>query len=508
MCTSSSSGRNNIIDHNEEYMDKAGCTNTGIISNEMSDNVCRDLCGFKNPNLLDHSGKIFEPYIGVDTYDNDKSEIGNTDNCYQHVQSGDSNSTTHFVQIKSEPNICVKSSNHVTCSESEVIGSPNSIQNGEVSVKMEPITCDAFDPSCCILTDKLTHKLGNKSLNVHEQLDRLSSNSMNYAICIKYEPDSGAEGESHTSDSIASPSRSEDQANNYHIRDNSHCYSNCGNISDNVLNRGHQQSCGPIKIEINDSHMRKDSIASTSPQHNSVNTFYHDTCCASDEQLHSSHKNVNIHMGKQKLKLLSPKQDYTKKEFKCNVCSYTTICMSYLKRHKMQHAVEKPYKCDVCSYSTTRSSNLKEHQANHTGEKPYKCNVCSYSTSRSDHLVEHKLRHTGVKQYKCDVCSYSSVRFRDLVKHKRKHTGENPHKCDVCSYSSSRFCDLVRHKRKHTGQKPYKCDVCSYCASESSDLVKHKRKHTGEKPYKCDVCNFSTAWPRSLKAHKQQHMDK
>ena len=121
MRTSSSSGRNNIIDHNKEYMDKAGCTNTGIISNEMSDNVCRDLSGFKNPNLLDQNGKMFEPYIGVDTYDKDKSEIGNTDNCYQHVQSGDSNSTTHFFQIKSEPNICVKSSNHVTCSESEVI---------------------------------------------------------------------------------------------------------------------------------------------------------------------------------------------------------------------------------------------------------------------------------------------------------------------------------------------------------------------------------------------------
>ena len=496
-------------------MDQAGCTNTGTTSNEISDiNDCTKLCGFKNPNSIGNSDNIFKPYIGVDsnTHDNDESKIGNTDNCYQHVQSGESNSTTHFVQIKSEPNICVNSSSHATCTETEIIGSPRSIQNTEVSIKMETITHDVFDPSGGMLTDDFTHKSGQNSLHVHEQLDCLSSNRANYAICIKYEPDSRAEGESHTSSSIASPSRSEDKANNHHIRNNSHCYSNCGNISDNVLDRDDQPSCGPIKIEINDSHMRKDSIASTSPQHNSNNTFYHDgTCCASDEQLHSSHKNVNIHMGKQpgdREKLLTPKQDYTNEEFKCEVCSYTTICMSYLKRHKMQHAVEKPYKCDVCSYSTTRSSNLREHQANHTGEKPYKCDVCSYSTTRSDHLVEHKLRHTGVKQYKCDVCSYSSVRFRDLVKHKRKHTGENPHKCDVCSYSSSRFCDLVRHKRKHTGQKPYKCDVCSYCASESSDLVKHKRKHTGEKPYKCDVCNFSTAWPRSLKAHKQQHMDK
>ena len=175
--------------------------------------------------------------------------------------------------------------------------------------------------------------------------------------------------------------------------------------------------------------MQKDSKASISPQHNSVNTFYHDnSCCASYEQSHSSHKSENIQMGKQPgdlEKLLLPKQDFTKKEFKCDVCSYTTICMSYLKRHKMQHALEKPYKCDVCSYSTARSSNLREHKANHTGEKPYKCDACSYSTTRSNRLREHQARHTGQKPYKCDVCSCSTTRSNNLTENQAMHTGEN-----------------------------------------------------------------------------------
>ena len=128
--TSSSSGRNNIIDHNRDCMDQAGITNTGIISNELSDNVNREMCGFQKPNLIDNSDKIFEPYIGVDydsyTHDKDESEIGNTDDCYQHVESGESKtcSTTNFVQIKSEPNICVKRSNDVTCTETEFIDHP------------------------------------------------------------------------------------------------------------------------------------------------------------------------------------------------------------------------------------------------------------------------------------------------------------------------------------------------------------------------------------------------
>ena len=186
----------NARHNNREYMDQAGCTNTGIISNEISDiNVCTELCGFQNPNLIGNSDKIFKHYIGVDsnTHDNDESDIGNTDNCYQHVRSGESNSTTHFVQVKSEPNICVNSSNHATCTETKFIGSHRSIKNTEVSIKMETITDDAFDPSGCMLTDDLTHKSGKNSLHVHEQLDCLSSNRANYAICIKYEPDSGAE---------------------------------------------------------------------------------------------------------------------------------------------------------------------------------------------------------------------------------------------------------------------------------------------------------------------------
>ena len=252
-------------------MDHAGSTNSGITSNEISDNVYRELYGFPKPNLKDKSDKFFEPNFGDYNYsytnDRDESEMGNTDNCYQHVQSGESNSTTHFVQIKSEPDIYVKNSNHITCTETEFIGSSSSIQNADASIKMEPITCDAFDPSCCMLTDKLANKSGENSLHVHEQLDRLSSNSTNYAICIKYEPDSGTEGESHTSGSIASPSRSEVNKNNHHIRDNSHCYGDCSNISENVFNRGHPQSCGPIKIKITDSHMRKDSVAPTSAHH-------------------------------------------------------------------------------------------------------------------------------------------------------------------------------------------------------------------------------------------------
>ena len=513
-CTSSWSDENNVIDHNRKYMDQKGFTNTGIVSNEISDNVYGELCGFPKPHLIDNSDKIFEPYIGCDndsyTRDNDESKIGHTDNRYQHMLSGESNSSTHFVKIKSEPNTCVNSSNHAT--ETEGIGSPRSDQNDEVSIKMEPITCDAFDPSCCMPTDKLTHKSETNSLHVHEQLDRLSSNSTNYAICIKYEPDSGTDSESHTSVSIASLSSSEVKTNSHQIRDNSYCYGDCSNISDNVLNRGHQQRCGPIKIEINNSRMWKDSIAPTSPHHtsssdNSVETFYHDDkCYVSYEQLHSSHKNVNMKEGEEQgEKPLTPKQHITKEKYTCDVCSYSTISSSLFKRHKIKHIGEKPYKCEVCSYSTTRSTLLAEHRARHTGEKLYKCDVCSFSAGRHNNLVRHMRKHTGEKLYKCDACSYSTTRSDQLADHKRKHTVEKPYKCDVCKFSTARPRDLVRHKRTHTGEKRYKCDVCSYTTARSDNLAVHQARHTGKKSYKCDICSFGNVKPNNLVRHKKKH---
>ena len=96
-----------------------------LASNEMSDNVYRELCGFQKPNIIDHSDQYRSSLTSVlililtlTITMKLTSEIQMT--CYQHVQSGESNSTTHFVQIKREPNICVKSSNHITCSETEV----------------------------------------------------------------------------------------------------------------------------------------------------------------------------------------------------------------------------------------------------------------------------------------------------------------------------------------------------------------------------------------------------
>jgi len=167
--------------------------------------------------------------------------------------------------------------------------------------------------------------------------------------------------------------------------------------------------------------------------------------------------------------------------YKCNVCQYTAMYSSHLKRHIMSHTGERPYKCSICEYSCSTASNLKSHNRIHTGEKPYQCAICHYSATHAGDLKRHNRIHTGEKPYQCTICDYSCSEPGPLKKHIRIHTGEKPYKCTNCSYSCSTASSLKSHSRIHTGEKPYSCKLCNASFSQLSTLRRHKWTHIGEK---------------------------
>ena len=64
---------------------------------------------------------------------------------------------------------------------------------------------------------------------------------------------------------------------------------------------------------------------------------------------------------------------------------------------KLHTTEKKQYKCEVCDYSTHHSSNLKQHTCmrKHTGDKPFKCDHCDYSSTQSGALQRHiNIMHT------------------------------------------------------------------------------------------------------------------
>ena len=118
--------------------------------------------------------------------------------------------------------------------------------------------------------------------------------------------------------------------------------------------------------------------------------------------------------------------------------------------------------------------------AKHSDERPHKCDQCSYSTVQLSALKRHKLVHSDTKPYSCPHCTYKAKEKRVLDYHIRTtHTKDKLFNCDHCSYSSAMLSNLKRHKLIHSDTKPNSCPHCPYKTKQRGVLNKHiKAKHT------------------------------
>ena len=193
------------------------------------------------------------------------------------------------------------------------------------------------------------------------------------------------------------------------------------------------------------------------------------------------------------------------KPYKCNLCDFSAEKSSAVKKHLKTHTERKLQKCELCEFTSTNPNTMLKHQRMHNGENPYQCDLCDYTTTHSNALTVHRRVHTREKPYKCELCSYSAAQFGTLMKHKLVHAGLKPYKCSVCDYQATNTSTLSRHMRIHTGESPYKCDMCDYSSVNSSNLKRHKRKHTGEVPYSCHLCEYKTTNSGNLNRHMKKH---
>ena len=158
------------------------------------------------------------------------------------------------------------------------------------------------------------------------------------------------------------------------------------------------------------------------------------------------------------------------------------------KKHTETHSGKKNYKCDLCGYSSKLFGSLETHKLIHSGE----CDLCDYSATTSAALKTHQRIHRGEKLHTCDVCHYSTTQSGSFKIHKLKHTAERPYKCKQCEFSTAQSCNLKRHiKRVHStdgiGHKVHKCGACDYKTTNVGHMRNHKMMHSGEKPYSCTV---------------------
>uniref|UniRef100_A0A803YCT8 C2H2-type domain-containing protein n=1 Tax=Meleagris gallopavo TaxID=9103 RepID=A0A803YCT8_MELGA len=197
----------------------------------------------------------------------------------------------------------------------------------------------------------------------------------------------------------------------------------------------------------------------------------------------------------------SPQKKEEKAVFSCELCTYTSLKISSLNRHRKIHSKEKCHVCHICLKAFRTAALLQNHLNVHTGTRPYKCSDCDMAFVTSGELARHRrYKHTFEKPFKCSVCKYSSVEASKLKRHVRSHTGERPYACYLCTYAGKDAYKLKRHMATHSGEKPHECYICHTKFAQSGNMKAHMlRKHGENVPkYQCPHCSTYIAQKRDL----------
>ena len=265
------------------------------------------------------------------------------------------------VQIKEEPNMD-DTSGTSSCNKTDFIGqlhvsdypSDNSgkgnlgqsARNSDVRIKEEPSKYGTSVTPSCNETGLIRH------LHPSDNTGKGNSDTCNgprvayrdgtdYAVCIKYEPNSCEEIDPDASVSDVNPSKAYVQTKSYHdtqantdIRhpyhnhpdnvhpyhasaDKRHCYVDCKPAPDDLQNRDTQIKHGPIKFEIQDHSIQK----------NTCNVYCNNNNGGSSVQNNHDHSHI-FSISYEKIYISdnddsSPeRQRNTHKVFRCDICSY------------------------------------------------------------------------------------------------------------------------------------------------------------------------------------------
>ncbi|GFT36117.1 hypothetical protein NPIL_468561 [Nephila pilipes] len=80
----------------------------------------------------------------------------------------------------------------------------------------------------------------------------------------------------------------------------------------------------------------------------------------------------------------------------CKICGKLFFSRSNFKQHLLRH-YERKFKCQICNFSCLTESALKRHMLNNDDGKNFECNICRIAFSRKYSLHRHLRRSHGIK---------------------------------------------------------------------------------------------------------------
>uniref|UniRef100_A0A8C2T3X6 C2H2-type domain-containing protein n=1 Tax=Coturnix japonica TaxID=93934 RepID=A0A8C2T3X6_COTJA len=104
------------------------------------------------------------------------------------------------------------------------------------------------------------------------------------------------------------------------------------------------------------------------------------------------------------------KAEREKAVFSCELCTYTSLKISSLNRHRKIHSEEKHHVCHICLKAFRTATLLQNHVNVHTGTRPYKCSDCDIAFVTSGELARHRCyKHTFEKPFKYSMYTWQFI---------------------------------------------------------------------------------------------------
>lgn len=93
-------------------------------------------------------------------------------------------------------------------------------------------------------------------------------------------------------------------------------------------------------------------------------------------------------------------------------------------------SVQKQYRCDVCDYTSTTYVGVRNHRRIHNSDKPYRCSLCGYVCSHPPSLKSHMWKHASDRNYNYEQVNKA---INDAISQSGKLVGKSPGKTVLSS---------------------------------------------------------------------------
>ncbi|XP_030746099.1 gastrula zinc finger protein XlCGF26.1-like isoform X4 [Sitophilus oryzae] len=199
-------------------------------------------------------------------------------------------------------------------------------------------------------------------------------------------------------------------------------------------------------------------------------------------------------------------KELQKNVYKCAICSFQTLHISNLRKHKNVHlALEERqlFACTHCDKKYTSKQSLKHHlEDNHidsrtkkSQRKVFTCAICIFQTRHKSHFNQHMKVHLAPEELQFFACAHCDKKYKS--KQTLKYHIEDNHidtrnivyRCATCNYKTQRKAHFRQHKQIHWAPEERQLFACTHCKSKyttNSSLQRHlKRVHVDSRNANC-----------------------